>query len=467
MTSSPFFLTDPTATAIPIHAVTEDGWQSWLDGRAEVERNWLAANGFKPGRGRSAVVPGTDGAIAAIVLGLGKDASLADPHLWGGLANSVPKGNYEIATPLDANAAHMAALGWALGRYKFDRYKSNDDGERRLKIPDGTTQDETRAAVRAHFLVRDLINTPANDMGPADLAAAAKKVADEMGAQFTEIVGDDLLEKNLPAIHTVGRASVVPPRLIDIRWGDAAHPRVTLVGKGVCFDTGGLNIKPGNSMRLMKKDMGGGAHALGLAYWVMASKLPVQLRLLIPAVENSIAGNAYRPGDVMATRKGLTVEIDNTDAEGRNILCDALALADEETPDLLIDFATLTGAARVALGTDLPALFTPDQKLADDFLRHGEEQTDQLWQLPLWAPYDDLLESRIADICHASSGGFGGAITAALFLQHFVENTKAWAHIDLYAWNTKPRPGRPEGGAAMSLRAAYALIAERAAPPSQ
>jgi len=456
----PFFAA-AGAPAIPVHALAEEAWDLWLAARPAHQRQWLKATEFKPARGRFALLPNMDGSMDCVVLGLGKDGFLADPHLWGGLASSLPEGDYAIAPALEPEAAYMAALGWALGRYRFTRYLKPSGGTPRLVLPDNVTPRDVEAAVGAHFLVRDLVNTPANDMDPAALSAAARQVAERRGAGFREIVGDDLLTENFPAIHTVGRASATPPRLIDITWGNEAHPKVTIVGKGVCFDTGGLNLKPGNSMRLMKKDMGGGAHALGLAAWIMDSGLPVRLRCLVPAVENSVSGNAYRPGDVMPTRKGLTVEIDNTDAEGRNILCDALALADEESPELIIDFATLTGAARVALGPDLPALFTPDQALADDFARHGQAQSDPVWRLPLWSPYADFLESRIADICHASSSGFAGAITAALFLQRFVEKAGAWAHIDLYAWNQRSRPGRPEGGEAMSLRAAHALICAR------
>ena len=469
--SDAFAFYAPAGTpAVHIHTVAEDAWELWLAARPGHQRQWLTATGFAPSRGRTALLPTVGGGIDCVVLGLGRDGFLADPHLWGGLAATLPDGDYAIAAGLEPDTAYLAALGWGLGRYKFTRYlikpaqgpaQGPAEGGPRLVLPDNVTPRDVEAAVGAHFLVRDLINTPANDMRPAELAAAAAQVAGKRGAAFREVVGDALLKENFPAIHTVGRASATAPRLIDITWGDAAHPRVTIVGKGVCFDTGGLNLKPGNSMRLMKKDMGGGAHALGLAAWIMDSGLPVRLRCLVPAVENSVSGNAYRPGDVMATRKGLTVEIDNTDAEGRNILCDALALADEEAPDLIIDFATLTGAARVALGPDLPALFTPDQGLADAFAHHGQAQSDPLWRLPLWTPYAEYLESKIADICHASSSGFAGSITAALFLQRFVEKAGAWAHIDLYAWNPRSRPGRPEGGEAMTLRAAHALIAAR------
>jgi leucyl aminopeptidase len=457
----PFFAAPGTEPARPIFGVTEPEWLLWSESRTPEERAWLKATGYIPGRSRLSIVPNPECDIAAVILGLGRESVLADPHLWGGLAGSLPVADYRIANELTAAEAQMAALGWALGRYRFTRYRPNREENPRLVLPENVDEAALAAAIKAHFLVRDLINTPANDLGPAELAGAARAVAEEMDARFQEIVGDDLLKEGFPAIHTVGRASTRAPRLIDIAWGDERHPRVTLVGKGVCFDSGGLNSKTGNGMRLMKKDMGGAAHALGLGLWIMATKLPVRLRILVPAVDNAISGNAYRPGDVMATRKGLAVEIDNTDAEGRNILCDALALADEEAPDLLLDFATLTGAARVALGPDLPALFTPDQALADDLARQGQIHSDPLWRLPLWTPYAEYLDSRIADICHASSNGFAGAITAALFLQRFVEKAGNWAHFDLYAWNAKNRPGRPEGGEAMTLRAVYALIRAR------
>ena len=316
-------------------------------------------------------------------------------------------------------------------------------------------------AARATYLVRDLVNTPANDLGPAELAEAAAAVARGAGVRANIIVGDDLLAKNYPLVHAVGRASARPPRLVDFAWGTPDAPKVTLVGKGVCFDTGGLDLKPSSNMLLMKKDMGGAAVVLGLAQMIMDAGLKVRLRVLIPAVENSVSGNAYRPGDVLATRKGKTVELGNTDAEGRLILADALTEADGEEPSLLVDCATLTGAARVALGPDLPALFTPSDDLARDLLRHGDAQSDPLWRMPLHAPYRDYLDSKIADFNNAADTSFAGSITAALFLKEFVSRTQAWAHIDLYAWNAKTRPGRPAGGEAMAMRALYALVAER------
>ncbi len=313
----------------------------------------------------------------------------------------------------------------------------------------------------ASSLARDLINTPANDMSPEALAQAAVDVAKRYGARHRVIIGDDLLKERLPAVHAVGRAAAVAPRLVDIEWGDASNPKVTLVGKGVCFDTGGLDIKPGASMLLMKKDMGGAAVALALAQTIMDAKLPVRLRVILPMVENSIAGNAFRPGDVLGTRKGLTVEVGNTDAEGRLILCDALALADEEQPDLLIDTATLTGAARVALGPELPALFGNDDDIVEAVLRAGAAESDPLWRLPLWSGYDDELSSKIADVNNISASGFSGSIIAALYLRRFVSNARAWLHIDLYAWNGKERPGRPVGAEPQTVRALYAFLKQR------
>ncbi len=324
-----------------------------------------------------------------------------------------------------------------------------------------STSPKIRRTVEAVTLTRDLVNTPANDLGPAEIEAAVRALAARFGAAVTVTTGDDLLAANFPMIHAVGRASPRAPRLIDLVWGDAAHPKVTLVGKGVVFDTGGLDIKPSSGMLLMKKDMGGAANALGLALMVMARELPVRLRLLIPSVENAIDGSAFRPGDILASRKGLSVEIGNTDAEGRLILADALALADEEAPDLIIDFATLTGAARVALGPQLPPAYTDDETLAADLARHAAQEADPSWRLPLWQPYMSMLDSPIADINNAPGSGFAGSITAALFLKRFVERATSWLHLDIYAWNPSSRPGRPEGGEAQTIRALDALLAER------
>ena len=354
-----------------------------------------------------------------------------------------------------------AAIAWGLQSYQFSRYKKSD-----IKIPklvlhesaDSATIENTVAAIH---LVRDLINTPTENMGPAQLATATKNLSDEYGGSFNQTIGEQLLQDNFPAIHAVGRASVYEPRLLDLRWGDSSHPKLTLVGKGVCFDTGGLDLKPTAGMRLMKKDMGGAAHVLGLAKMIMAAKLPVQLRVLIPAVENSIAGNAYRPGDIISSRKGSTIEIGNTDAEGRVVLADALFEAIQEKPELIIDFATLTGAARVALGFDVAAMFTNDDDVATGLMAAANEQQDPMWRLPLHAGYRTLIDTPIADISNSGSSPQAGAITAALFLQHFVGDDIPWVHFDLMAWNTATRPGRPEGGEAMALRAVFAYLSDR------
>jgi leucyl aminopeptidase len=385
----------------------------------------------------------------------------ADVWSYAGLPEKLPAqppgGGYCLDATLPPAAAGRAVLGWVLGTYEFTKYRKPKRTFADLAWPAGVDQAAVRRAAEATFLVRDLINTPAADMGPAELAAAARRLARAHKARLSVITGDALLSKNYPAIHAVGRASARAPRLIDLRWGNRG-PRISLVGKGVCFDSGGLDLKSSSGMLLMKKDMGGGAHVLGLASMVMAAKLPVRLRMLVPAVENSVSGNAMRPMDVLRTRKGLTVEVGNTDAEGRLVLCDALAEADREKPDLLIDIATLTGAARVALGPDLPALFCNDDKLADRFLTHAKDEDDPLWRMPLHAPYRRMLDSKVADINNFSDGPHAGAITAALYLAEFVDPKTPWAHLDVMAWNVSAKPGRPVGGDAMGLRAAYALI---------
>jgi leucyl aminopeptidase len=383
---------------------------------------------------------------------------------WVGaaIADRLPDGQYHLAEALPARVATQFATGWAYGQYRFERYRRG--GPQRsvqLKLPDGVDSSEVERLRSATSLARDLVNTPANDMSPEALAHTAVEVARRYGARHRVIIGDDLLKERLPAVHAVGRAAAVAPRLVDIEWGDALRPKVTLVGKGVCFDTGGLDIKPGASMLLMKKDMGGAAVALALAQTIMDAKLPVRLRVILPMVENSISGNAFRPGDVLGTRKGLSVEVGNTDAEGRLILCDALALADEEQPDLLIDTATLTGAARVALGPELPALFTSEDALAEEVLRVAAAESDPMWRLPLWPGYDDELSSKIADLNNVSTSGFSGSIIAALFLRRFVSNARAWMHLDLYAWNGKERPGRPVGAEPQTVRALYAFLKQR------
>ncbi len=458
MPNLPFIADDPDA--IPVWTLRPDGVERWAAQQPPAFGQWAKAAGFKGEAGRILLLPGLDGALGGALLGLGKDEFETWPHA---ALTGLPPGRYVLADRLDARAATRAALGFALGGYAFTRYREATPAPepRLLVAPELADLDQVRRALAAITLARDLINTPAADMGPAELAQAALEVAAAHGANASVIVGDDLLEQGYPMVHAVGRASVREPRLIDLVWGDPEAPKVTLVGKGVCFDSGGLDLKPSSAMLLMKKDMGGAATALALAQMIMDADLPVRLRVLIPAVENAVSGAAFRPGDVLTSRKGLTVEIGNTDAEGRLVLADALAEADEESPDLLLDFATLTGAARVALGPDLPALFTPDDALADALALHGSAEADPVWRMPLWAPYGKLLESKVADLNNVSDGPFAGAVTAALFLQRFVTDTRAWAHFDLYAWNGRAAPGRPVGGEAMTIRALYALIAER------
>ena len=361
----------------------------------------------------------------------------------------------------DPHGLFLATVAWYLGAYRFDRYKEFAKPMPELDWPEGVDRDEVLLQVKGCTLARDLINIPANDMGPEELEAVTRGLVDTHGAKLEVTRGDELLAKNFPMIHAVGKGSSRMPRLLDFVWGSDDAPKVTLVGKGVCFDTGGLDIKPGSAMTLMKKDMGGAACVLGLASMIMSAKLPIRLRVVIPAVENSISGDSFRPGDVLPSHKGLTVEIGNTDAEGRLVLADALSLADEEEPDLMIDMATLTGAARVALGPDLPPFYSDDEKLVADLSAHGKKQFDPLWNMPLWDPYDVDLSSDIADVNHVTSGGFAGSITAALFLRRFVAKAKSWAHFDVYGWAPKTQPARPKGGEAQAIRAIYAHLCER------
>jgi leucyl aminopeptidase len=440
---------DAVDGAVPLHAIPPQRYAGWLQGQSAAVKDWLRTTNFRPEAAAVTWLPAGGGVLAITA----DDAlyALADLPL------KLPPGDYR----LHDEAAALSVLGWGLGAYQFTRYKDATRVPARLVVPTDGNRALLREQLASIYLVRDLINTPAADMLPEQLADAAVALARQFNARCDVTIGDDLLTNNFPTIHAVGRASSCAPRLIDLQWGDGADPQLTLIGKGVCFDSGGLDIKPASGMRLMKKDMGGAAHVLGLARLVMALGLPVRLRVLIPAVENAIAGNAFRPGDVIRTRHGTTVEIDNTDAEGRLVLCDAIALACEADPALVIDFATLTGAARTALGTDLPALFCNDDALADALLRHGRAVADPLWRLPLHQPYRKLLDSRTADLANGSSQPYAGAITAALFLQAFVKRDVVWAHFDLMAWNTTSQPGRPEGGEAMALRAVYAHLAER------
>ena len=404
-------------------------------------------------------MPGPDGALLGAVFGVeAEDAVQRDPFHAANLARDLPAGAYHVAGPLFD--ARLSAIGFLLGSYRFDRYRKPDIRTVQLALPEGVDPAEVIRVAEGVRLARDLVNTPANDMGPDELASAARELAGRHGAYFVTVSGE-ALARGFPLIEAVGSSSPRTPRLIDFSWGEEHHPRVTIVGKGVCFDTGGLDIKPDAAMLIMKKDMGGAANALGLAHMIMDAGLSVRLRVLIPAVENAVSGTSFRPGDIYRSRKGITVEIGNTDAEGRLVLADALALADEDAPELLIDLATLTGAARVALGPELPPVFTDDDALANDLMRIGLRENDPVWRLPLWKNYDRLLDSRTADMNNVSGGGHAGAITAALFLKRFVEKAKAYAHFDIFAWTPSARPGRPEGGEAHAIRAIYALLKER------
>ena len=449
-------LTDDGNDACVIEGVHSRNLDAWLARHADA-RPWLQACAFTASPGDVCLLPTADGRLAGILLGLGDDPRWQ----WASLPRQLPEGVYRLAEDVHAADAADAAFGWALGSYSFHRYRHRAGRTVRLLWPPAAPRAHLEGTIEAVAFVRDLINTPASDMGPEELAEAARSLARSFAARHRITVGNDLLLENYPAIHAVGRASSRQPRLIDLGWGEADHPKVTLVGKGVCFDTGGLDLKPSGAMKLMKKDMAGAAIVLGLARMVMAAGLPVRLRVLIPAVENSVAGNAIRPLDVVRTRKGLSVEIGNTDAEGRVILADALAEAAAEDPALLIDVATLTGAARVALGSEVPAMFTPDDALAERLLTVGSEVGDPLWRLPLWQPYRRHLDGKTADLTNAPDTPFAGAILAALFLAEFAAPVRPWVHLDVMAWNTESRPGRPEGGEAMGMRALYGLIEQR------
>ena len=448
-----FATTADAASAHPLHIVTRDSYAAWRDAQPASVQAWLTAQRFDGSAGSALTWADAEGAIAGGVIGIG-DA--LDPYAYAHAPLALPSGDWRLASALDADAQHALQLGWGLGCYRFDRYKANKRAPARLVADhfDAETFDLLAACVQ----VRDLVNTPTEDMGPDQLEMAAREVADAHGAAMTVIVGDELLAQNYPAIHAVGRASHRAPRLIELSWGDASHPHIAICGKGVCFDTGGLDIKGAVGMRNMKKDMGGAAHALALAGLIMARKLPLRITLLIAAVENSIGPNAFRPGEVIATRKGVSIEIDNTDAEGRLVLCDALARACELKPELVLDFATLTGAARIALGPDLPALYANDDTLAKDWLSAGNNTRDPLWRMPLWRPYLRYLTSGIADLANGSSSSMAGSVTAALFLERFVREGQAWGHVDVYSWNDADRPGKPAGGEAQSLRATYAML---------
>ncbi len=437
------------ASAIPLHVLSEDDVQAWID--AHGHKAWIEANGFSGALGQVIAIPGPDGiAEAAIGFGNSRKRARGRFHLAAGMAR-LPKGAYEIARWPDAAQPDVEVLGALLSQYRFDRYRKQSAAKARLVAPNDVNAERLEGIATGEALARDLINTPAADMGPDELEAAARTLADQHGATI-EVTAGEALEQNFPLIHTVGRAATRAPRLIDMRWGSSG-PTVTLVGKGVVFDTGGLNLKPGASMGLMKKDMGGAANVLGLASMLMALNADIRLRVLIPVAENAVAGNAFRPGDILTSRKGLTVEINNTDAEGRLILADALALADEENPDIIVSMATLTGAARVAVGPDLAPYYTDDAQAAAALDKAASEVADPVWRMPFHTPYEAMIEPGIADLDNAPKGGFAGSITAALFLRRFVTKAPRYMHFDVYGWQPSDAPGRPKGGVGQGIRA--------------
>lgn len=448
-------------TIIDLSVIEKAEYSNWLEQQSDATRNWLNISQFD-GKGAS-LIPGADGNASQAIFVC---SSLDDFFAGGDLANQLPAAVYRVSNIQDTDRLIALGFAWGAGAYRFERYKQSDKAQAQLLIDDAGALKVARDMVQAVTWTRDLINTPAGDMMPQHLAEATETIAQQFAAKVSQIVGDDLLSENYPMIHAVGRASEHSPRLIDLRWNNTstsnpdANPKITLVGKGVCFDSGGLDLKPTAAMRLMKKDMGGAAQVLGLAYLVMSQNLPVNLRVLIPAVENAVSANAFRPGDVINTRKGTTVEIDNTDAEGRLVLCDALTEAVSEQPELVLDFATLTGACRVALGTEMPGFFTNQIQLASELMQQGSRVTDPVWQLPLHKPYNDMLKSDVADMVNSVPGPFGGAITAALYLEHFVDNTP-WVHFDVMAWNLRKLPGRPVGGEAMGIRAVFSYLQNR------
>jgi leucyl aminopeptidase len=443
-------------TAIPLRIVAAADWPRFRTGMDKVHKVWAASQGFEAASLAVLALSGPDGAMTEVLVGAPRSDD--DPFALGAIATKLPPGTYVFAN--EPPQAALVALGWCLELYKHDPFRPLKIKGTKLVCPKAVDRNAVVALANASFAVRDYVNMPANLFGPAELEQAARGVARQFGAKLKTVTGAKL-EKDFPLVHVVGAASPRAPRLIDFTWGNPKHPKVTLVGKGVCFDTGGLDIKPSSGMLLMKKDMGGAANVLGLAQLIMGAKLKLRLRVLIPAVENAISGQAFRPGDVFKTRKGLTVEIGNTDAEGRLVLCEALALADEEAPDLLVDMATLTGAARVALGPDLPPFYTDADDVAAGLAAHAVKTNDPLWRMPLWRPYASMIETPIADINNAGAGGFGGSITAALFLRRFVEKAGAHVHFDIFAWTPTAKPGRPKGGEQQGMRALFSYLSER------
>ncbi len=444
-------------SGLPLYPVHSDNLDQWLQDLPGMQRKWLQAAGFRAQPGELCSLPDANGELHGYVFGMQPEGWL---YQLASLPAKLAADTYQLVADWTLSQRLQASLGWGLACYKYDRYCKPSKEQPKLALDDDIAT-HARQLWSAQSLVRDLINTPTEDMGPLHLADAMQMEADELDAHMTVIHGEDLLTENFPAIHAVGRASTREPRLLKMEWGRRNQPLLALCGKGVCFDTGGLNLKSVRGMLLMKKDMGGAAHVLALARLIIEHQLPVRLLVLIPAVENSVSGNAYRPGDVIPTRKGLSVEIGNTDAEGRVVLADALAYACEHEPDLVIDFATLTGAARIAMGADLPPVFSNDINIANDFVAAGEQEEDPLWALPLYQPYNEQIKSRIADLSNVGKSAYGGCITAALFLQHFVTEETDWVHIDTFGWNQTARPGRPVGGEALGLRAAFNYLKNR------
>ncbi len=446
--------------SIPIETLDAAHYTACRRRLTAAQRRWLADSGFQPSPGSFTLLADAHGKLVRVLVGVDPAEALG---ALAALPLSLPEASYHLADEGVLDDRSQAALGWALGAYQFNRYRAPKRAPAKLGVLAAELA-QLAPLVDATTLVRDLVNTPTEDMGPQQLASVIKQLGKHHKAKVRSWVGEELLKDNFPAIHAVGRASHRAPRLIELTWGKASHPKLVVVGKGVCFDTGGLDLKSAEGMRNMKKDMGGAAHAIALAGLIMQTKLPLRLTLLVPAVENAVAGNAMRPGDVITTRAGLTVEVDNTDAEGRLVLCDALSYGAEQQPELIVDFATLTGAARVALGPDLPALFTNRDELASAALAAGRRTDDPIWPLPLWRPYRRLLDSSLADLANAGPSRHAGAITAALYLERFVPESLAWLHLDTYAWNDSDRPGRPRGGEAMGVRALFAMLQQRYAP---
>lgn len=453
----PCYITS-TEKAVPITFIVATDYVKWLSEQNERTEKWLRADIFKADVSTRCLVKDEHGQVERVLLGVENPEDF-----WAvvSLPRTLPSGNYFFDMPLNPASQERLAIAWGIGTYQFAKYKKQVPITAKLQIKKEINLSYIENFVHSIFMIKDLVNTPTDDMGPADLAAAAEKIAKEFKAEFKQIVGEALVKENYPTIYAVGRASANAPRLIELRWGDKKNPKVTLVGKGVCFDSGGLDLKPADGMLLMKKDMAGAAHCLGLARMIMAQQLPINLRVIIPAVENVVSGNAYHPGDIIRTRKGITVEITNTDAEGRLVLCDALAEAAAEKPDLIIDFATLTGAAHIALGPEIPSLFSPHDDLAHALLKASQEEKDLMWRMPLYKPYRRYLDSPIADMMNSSLGRYAGSITAALFLQEFVDPEIPWAHFDMMAWNPENKNGRVAGAEAMAIRAVFKYLQDK------